>query len=62
VTLIVALLSYSCPLQAIVYAFALDEQTVATWQKRSGEQCQRVHTDLVETGNITSQRIQADEL
>lgn len=62
VTMVVTLLSYGCPLQAIVHAFGLDERTVAAWQKRAGEQCQRVHTALVETGRVKSQHIQADEI
>lgn len=59
-TVVVTLLSYGCPLQAIVRAFALDERTVAAWQKRAGEQCQRVHTELMEAGKVKSQHIQAD--
>lgn len=62
VTLVVTLLSYGCPRQAIVHAFGLDERTVAAWQKRAGEQCQRVHRTLVEAGNVKSQHIQADEI
>jgi hypothetical protein len=62
VTLVVTLLSYGCPLQAIVHAFDLDERTIAAWQKRAGEQCQRVHTALVEAGKVKSQHIQADEI
>jgi len=62
VTRVVILLSYGCPLQAIVHAFGLDERTVAVWQKRAGEQCQRVHTALVEAGKVKSQHIQADEI
>jgi transposase-like protein len=62
VVLIVTLLSYGCPLQAIVHAFGLDERTVATWQKRAGQHCQRVHTAVVEQGKVKSQHIQADEI
>ncbi|GAC1349097.1 MAG: hypothetical protein NVSMB27_19100 [Ktedonobacteraceae bacterium] len=62
VTLVVTLLSYGCPLQAIVHAFGLDERTVAAWQNRAGEHCQRVHTALVEQGKVKSQHIQADEI
>lgn len=61
-TVLVTLLSYGCPLQTIVRAFALDERTVAAWQKRAGEQCQRVHTQLMEAGKVKSQHIQADEI
>lgn len=39
VALVVTLLSYGCPLQAIVHAFGLDERTVAAWQKRAGKHC-----------------------
>ena len=62
VIIVVALLAYGCPRQAIVHAFALDERTVAVWQKRAGEQCQRVQTALVEAGQVKSQHIQADEI
>ena len=47
VTQIVTLLAYSCPLQAIVMAFGLDERTVADWQVRSGAHCQQVQAQLV---------------
>ena len=60
VTMVVTLLSYGCPLQAIVHAFGLDERTVAAWQKRAGKQCQRVHTAVVEQGKVKSHHIQAD--
>lgn len=36
VELVVTLLTYGCPLQAIVHTFGLDERTVAAWQKRAG--------------------------
>jgi DNA invertase Pin-like site-specific DNA recombinase len=38
---VVTLLSYGCPVQAIVAAFGLDERTVARWQRESGIQCRR---------------------
>ena len=59
---VVTLLSYGCPRQAIVHAFGLDERTIALWQKRAGKQCQRVHTAIVEQGQVKSQHIQADEI
>jgi transposase-like protein/IS1 family transposase len=62
VEMVVTLLSYGCPLQAIVHAFGLDERTVAAWQKRAGKHCQRVHTAVVEQGKVKSQHIQADEI
>lgn len=62
VTIVLTLLCYGCPRQAIVHAFGLDERTVASWQTRAGEQCQRVHTALVQAGRVKSQHIQADEI
>ena len=46
---VVVLLSHGCPLQAIVTAFALDERTVADWQRRAGEHSQAVHEAVVQT-------------
>jgi len=47
-TLVITLLAFGCPLQAIVAAFGLDERTVADWQERSGKHSQKVHEHLVE--------------
>ena len=46
--IVVTLLAYGCPVQAIVMAFGLDERTVLKWQKRAGDHCRRVHEHLVE--------------
>jgi transposase-like protein len=62
VEMVVTLLAYGCPRQAIVHAFGLDERTVAAWQKRAGKHCQRVHRAVVEQGKVKSQHIQADEI
>src|SRR5437763_1856526 len=62
VTTVVTLLAHGCPLQAIVAAFGLDERTVAAWQQRAGAQCQRVHTHLVQAGQVDLQHVQADEI
>jgi transposase-like protein len=62
VTLVLTLLSYGCPPQAIVAAFGLDERTVAAWLARGGAQAQRVHAHLVQRGQLDLQHVQADEL
>lgn len=62
VTTVLTLLSHGCPPQAIVAAFGLDERTVASWQQRAGAQCQRVHTHLVQAGQVDLQHVQADEI
>jgi transposase-like protein/IS1 family transposase len=61
VILVVTLLSFGCPLQAIVAAFELDERTVATWHQRAGQHCQQVHEALVETPQ-NLRHVQADEI
>ena len=62
VTLVLTLLSYGCPTQAIVAAFGLDERTVAAWVARGGTQAQRVHEHLVQQGQVDLGHVQADEL
>ena len=61
VVLVVTLLAYGCPLQAIVMAFGLDERTVLSLQSRSGQHCQRVHEHLVEQPRDLGQ-VQGDEI
>jgi transposase-like protein len=61
VTLVITLLAYGCPLQAIVIAFHLDERTVRNWQARAGQQCERVQQHLVQQPRDLGQ-VQLDEL
>lgn len=60
--IVVTLLSYGCPVQAIVQAFGLDERTVAEWRDRAGQHCQRVHEAVVEQGQLDLVHVQADEI
>ncbi len=62
VTLVLTLLGHGCPIQAIVAAFGFDERTVAAWQGRAGEHCERVHEHLIQQGQVDLQHVQADEL
>src|SRR5436190_20411284 len=62
IVMVVTLLSYGCPVQAIVHAFGLDERTVAAWRDRAGVQCQKVHQAIVEQGKLDLMHIQADEI
>src|SRR3989454_3918675 len=59
---VLILLSYGCPIQAIVHAFGVDERTVAQWQQRAGEHCHQVHQAIVEQGRVEAQHVQADEI
>lgn len=47
IVIVVTLLAYGYPLQAIVHAYDLDERTVARWQKQAGNHCQKVHEERV---------------
>src|SRR5690349_1211831 len=62
VVLVLTLLAWGCPLQAIVVAFGYDERTVATWQARAGKHCQMVHADLVTAHPMDLKQVQADEM
>ncbi len=62
IVIVVTLLSYGCPVQAIVHAFHLDERTIASWRDRAGVQCEQVHQALVETGKLDLVHVQADEI
>ncbi len=62
IVIVVMLLAYGCPIQAIVHAFGLDERTVARWRDRAGAHCQRVHQALVEQGQLDLVHVQADEI
>jgi hypothetical protein len=62
VLVVLSLLSWGCPLQAIVVTFQLDERTVAAWLRRAGQHCRGVHQHLVQQGEVDLQHVQADEL
>jgi transposase-like protein len=61
VRVVITLLAYGCPLQAIVAALGVDERTVQAWQSRAGRHCQQIHEHLVEQPRDLGQ-VQADEL
>ncbi len=62
IVIVVTLLAYGCPVQAIVQAYGLDERTVASWRDRAGQQCQRVHQAVIEQGRVDLLHVQADEI
>ncbi len=61
VTLVLTLLAYGCPLQAIVVAFHRDERTIQEWQMRAGQHCEQVHQQVVQQPRDLGQ-VQADEI
>lgn len=62
VSIVLALLAHGCPVQAIVFAYGLHEDTVRAWLVRGGQQAQRVQQHLVQSGAIDEVHVQADEL
>jgi transposase-like protein len=62
VMIVLTLLAYGCPVQAIVKAFGFDERTVRDWQQRAGRHCQQVHEHLVESSQHDLEQVQADEV
>ena len=60
--IVLTLLAYGCPLQAIVKAFGFDERTVRDWQQRAGKHCQQVHEHMVENRRHDLDQVQADEI
>jgi hypothetical protein len=62
IVVVVTLLSYGCPPQAIVHALGLDERTVARWQERAGAHCHEVHEEQILQGKLDLVHVQADEI
>lgn len=60
--IVVTLLAFGCPIQAIVKAFGLDERTVQRWQHKAGQQCQRVHEQVIGQAQMDLEHVQADEI
>ena len=62
VLVVLALLASGCPVPAIVFAFGLDERTVADWQRKAGQHAKMVQEQLVCQGQLDLGQVQADEL
>ncbi len=62
IVIVMTLVAYGCPIQAIVHAFELDERTVASWRDRAGKHCQQVHEAMVLQGQVDLIQVQADEI
>ena len=60
--IVLALLAHGCPVQAIVFAYGLHEDTVRAWLERGGQQAQRVQEHVVHNGAVDEVHVQADEL
>jgi transposase-like protein/IS1 family transposase len=62
VNIVLTLLAFGCPTQAIVKAYGLDARTIASWLDRAGSHSQNVHQALVVNGQLDLGQVQADEI
>jgi transposase-like protein len=62
VVIVLALLASGCPRAAIVFAFGLDERTVADWHMKAGRHAQQVQEQAVCQGQVDLGQVQGDEL
>ena len=62
VLVVLSLLAYGCPIPAMVATFALDERTVADWQRNAGQHAKTVHETIVCQGQVDVGQVQADAL
>src|SRR2546421_11669450 len=59
VNIVLTLLAFGCPTQAIVKAYGLDARTVTAGLDRAGSHSQKVHQALVVQGKLDLGQIQA---
>jgi len=62
VMIVLVLLSYQCPIPAIVKAYGFDERTVKSWWLRAGMHCESLHEHTVGKSQLELIQIQADEI
>jgi|SRR5579871_4820986 len=62
IVLVITLLSWGCPLQAIVAAFQIEERTVQRWREQAGQHCQQFHEVAVTQQAMDLGQVQADEM
>lgn len=62
ITVVIALRSYGCPVQAIVKAFGRDERTGAHWIEHAGKHGEQVHTEVIVQHARDLHQVQADEI
>lgn len=61
-TIVITLLAYGCPPQAIVQAYGLDRRTVRRWFHKAGRHTQRFHARTVWCQKWDLLHVQADEI
>ena len=62
IIVILKLLAYGCSISAIVFAFEIDERTVAEWHRKAGQHAKSVQESIVCNGEVELGQVQASEL
>lgn len=62
VMIIIVLVAYGCPIEAIVAAYGFDRRTVKKWWQRAGVHCKELHERLVGNAKLDIVQAQADEI
>lgn len=60
--LVITLLAFGCPVQAIVMGLKLDPRTVRSWWDKSGQHCKVVHEHTIGSSQLDLGQVQADEI
>lgn len=60
--IVISLLAYGCPVQAVIATYGLSDKTVRDWAHRAGVHCQAVHEQTVLCQQWDVKHLQADEL
>ena len=61
-TIVITLIAYGCPVQAIVAAFGIDERTIGDWLRKAGKQWQKFHEHHLCQGKIDLRHVQGEEI
>ena len=59
---VLTLITWGCPVPAIVVAFQIDERTVQSWREQAGDHCQKFHEERVTNQPMDLVQVQADEM
>ncbi len=62
VMIVITLLAYGCPIQAIVAAYGFDPRTISKWWQRAGDCCESIHQHIVGQIQQDLGQVQADEI
>lgn len=62
VIVVLTLLAYGCPIQAIVAALGIDERTVGDWHEKAGQHSKQVQEQMICNQELALGQVQGDEM